>query len=236
VLADGQLGVRIVETGDRMRNVVPIRERKHVDRAVRPELTAHGTRDRPRAFGGRGHGERHHAVAARHVGLPAHPRHGIAMPHEKSIAEVLGRARIGHAHRAVEEAERDLPPAVRQVEEEPAIPGCRVDRAQEIEVRPALHLAAGVRRRERDVGDGRVHAEAWVDGEADDSRERFVGTGASEGAAIEHRRAGVNLERGHGHDRLLPARSRCLPRAAAAESSTAVPVSTFVTIRARYGP
>jgi hypothetical protein len=50
------------------------------------------------------------------------------MPHEKSIAEVLGRARIGHAHRAVEEAERDLPPAVRQVEEEPAIPGCRVDR------------------------------------------------------------------------------------------------------------
>ena len=38
VLADGQLGVRIVEAGDRMRNVIPIREREHVDRAVRPEL------------------------------------------------------------------------------------------------------------------------------------------------------------------------------------------------------
>src|SRR6185295_1311911 len=67
--------------------------------------------------------------------------------------------------------------------------------------------------------------EAWVDGEADDPRERFVGAGAPEGAAIEHRRAGVNLERGHGHDRLLSARSRWLPRPAAAESSTGVPVS-----------
>ena len=223
VLADRQLGVRIVEAGDRMRNVVPIRERKHVDGAVRPELAAHETRDRLRAVGGRGDGERHHAVPARHVGLPAHPRHGIAVPHEKSIAEVLGRARIGHAHRAVEEAERDLPPAVRQVEEEPAIPGGRVDGAEEIEVRPALHLAAGVRRRERDVGDGRVHGEAGVDGEADDPRERFVGAGAPEGAAIEHRRAGVNLERGHGHDGLLSAGSRCLLRPAAAESSTGAP-------------
>jgi leucyl aminopeptidase (aminopeptidase T) len=59
-----------------------------------------------------------------------------------------------------------------------------------------------------------------VDGEADDSRERFVGAGAPEGAALEHRRAGVNLERGHGHDRLLSARSRWLPRPTAAESST----------------
>jgi hypothetical protein len=208
VLADGQLGVRIVEAGDRVGNVVPIREREHVDRAVRPELTAHATRDRLRAVDGRRDGERHEAVPARYVGLPAHPRHGVAMSHEKSIAEVLGLARIGHAHRAVEEAERDLPPAVRQVEEEPAIPGGRVDRAKEIEVRPALHLAAGVRRRERDVRDGGVHGEAGVDGEADDPRERFVGAGAPERAAIEHRRAGVNLERGHGHGGLLSAGSR----------------------------
>ena len=60
---------------------------------------------------------------ARHVVLPADPGDRPAVPHQKAVAEVLGRRGIGHAHRAVEHAERDLAAPVGHVEQ--AAADCR---------------------------------------------------------------------------------------------------------------
>ena len=80
-------------------------------------------RTRPVTPRARGHVQRHQAVLPRHVGLPADPRHGVAVAHQEAVAEVLGRRRVGHADGAVEHAERDLAPAVGDVEQQRA--GCR---------------------------------------------------------------------------------------------------------------
>ncbi len=116
VLAHVQLRLRIVEAGHRMRDVITVGQRQHVHARVRPELAAHplGDARHPR------HRHRHHAVAARHVGLPADPGHRVAVAHEELIAEVFPGRRIVRARGAVEHAERDLAPAVRHVEEQPA--------------------------------------------------------------------------------------------------------------------
>ena len=92
VLADRQLRAGVVQARGGMGDVVTVREGQRCGGCVRVELAAH-------APGNAGHardGQRHHAILARHVRLPAHPGDSPAVAHEEAVAEVL-RASSGHS-------------------------------------------------------------------------------------------------------------------------------------------
>jgi len=153
VLALVQLRLRVVQVRHRVRDVVAIGERQHADAGVRAELAAHplGHPGHPR------HRERHHAVAPRHVRLPADPGHRVAGAHQEAVAEVLARGRVVRPGRAVEHAERDLAAAVRHIQEEAAI--ASAGGAKEIEVRGGLDEPLGIARGQAQIGDGLIGAQ-----------------------------------------------------------------------------
>ena len=199
VLANRQAGRRVVEIGRGVPDVVAVGEGQRGDAAVRPPLAQERARDRAGVTAGRRHREGHEAVLARDVVLPAAPRHRVAVAHEKAVAEILGRRRIGHAHRAVEHPERHLAAAVGHVEEEPAVAARGVPRPQHVEVRFALDQTRRVARGQGEIGDGLVRRVSRVDADAEDPRDLLVGARVTEGAAVEHRRTLCDPERCHGH-------------------------------------
>jgi len=84
----GKLVLGIVGLGHGMRNMVAVGEGQRIGAAIGPELAT----DTAGHAGDARHGERHHAVLARDVGLPADPRHRVAVAQEKAVTEIF-RAR-----------------------------------------------------------------------------------------------------------------------------------------------
>src|SRR2546425_4302652 len=123
----------------------------------------------------------------------------VAMAHEEAVAEILRRGRVRHARRAVEYPERHLAAAVRDVEEEAAVPARRVRRHEQVEVGPAFDEARGVLRGEAEVGDGLIGGMRGIHGEPEDTRELLVGARGAEWAAVEHHGALLELEGDDGH-------------------------------------
>jgi len=210
VLAHVQLRLGVVEAGHRMRDVVTVGQRQHVHARVRPELAAYALGDARHA----GHRHRHHAVAARHVGLPADPGHRVAVAHQELITEIFLGNRVVRARGAVEHAERDLAPAVRHVEEQPAAPA--VERSQEIEVGGVLHEPARVAGRQAQVRDRLVRLGRRIRREAQHALDLLVGAPGPvhplahtlEYRAVQHRLAPGDLQPDDSHRVSLRSRSR----------------------------
>src|SRR3989454_2547787 len=146
----------------------------------------------------------HEPVATRDVVLPAAPGDRVAVTHEEAVAEVVRGGRVRYAGRAVEEPERHLAAAVRDVEEEAAVSARGVRRSQQVEVGPELHVASGVRRGEAEVGDGVIRRVRSVHRESNDARELLVRPRGAERVAVEHDRALRDLDADDGHRRRLP--------------------------------
>jgi hypothetical protein len=146
VLAHQHARGGIVELRRGVGDVIPIGHRQHVGGRVGPELAAHeaaGARDARDVQG-------HHAVAPRHVVPPADPGDRPAVPHQKAVAEVLRHRRIGHAHRAVEHAERDLAAPVGCVEQQAAVAAAGIHGPQQIEIALELDPTIAPARRQPD--------------------------------------------------------------------------------------
>jgi hypothetical protein len=178
-----------------VRDVIAVGERQHVRRRVGPELATH----EPADPSGPRHVERHHAVPARHVVLPADPRHREALTHQKTVAEVLGRRGVRHAHRAVEHAEGHLAPTVGDVEQQAAVPTRGIGRAQQVKVALELDPTVGAARRQRKIGDRGVQVMRGIDGDSQRPGELLLGAGGTERMTVEDERARVEVERGHRH-------------------------------------
>jgi hypothetical protein len=180
-----------------MWDVVAVGQRQHVHPRVRPELAADTLGD----AGHSGHRHRHHAVAPRHVGLPADPGHRVAVAHQELIAEILAGRRVVRARSGVEHAEGDLAAAVGHVEEQPAAPA--VERPQEVEVGGVLHEPAGIARGQTQVRDRLVGPGRRIRGEVQHALELLVRVGrparALERGAVQHRLAPDDLEPDHSH-------------------------------------
>ena len=166
VLAHVQLRLRIVEAGHRMRDVVAVGQRQHVHARVRPELAAHAARRRrapaaPSAPSGR-------RGAARRAASRSTPpcSRGASGSRCRSPPRTSDRS---SARRAVEHAERDLAPAVRHVEEQPA---ARPPSSgpQQVEVGGELDEPARVARRQPQVRDRLVLPGRRVRGEVQHAR------------------------------------------------------------------
>jgi phosphoglycerate dehydrogenase-like enzyme len=117
-------------------------------------------------------------------------------------------ARVGHARRRVEHAERDLPAAVRDVEQQPAIAARGIDRLQDVEVGGPLDQAPRVAGRERQIGDPRVHGELGIDGEPQGAGDLLVGAGGAERTSLEDRGALRDVECSDGHGSSPPVAGR----------------------------
>jgi hypothetical protein len=105
-----------------------------------------------------------------------------------------GRGGIGGARRAVEQRQRDLPAAVGDVQQQPAVAAPGLGRAQQVEIGPRLHAAVGVARGQREVGHRLVRRVRGVGGEADDAGDLLVRPGLAERRAVQHERASLDLQ------------------------------------------
>jgi hypothetical protein len=123
------------------------------------------------------------ASPGQHVGLPAEPDQGVALPLQPAVAGVGHRVDRGRVagNVGVEEVHRTLVAAVEDVEQQDVVAAGRVGGADDVDVGDVLDHAAGVGRGEPDVLDGgagrapRVHLAV---GAADDALERPDGAEA----------------------------------------------------------
>ncbi len=197
VLAHVQLRLRVVDAGHRVRDVVAVGQRQHVHAGVRPELAAHPLGDAGRP----GHRHRHHAVAARHVGLPADPGHRVAVAHQEPVAEVLPGGRIVRARAAL----LNMPSAILRPRFGTSRSSRRraaVERPQEIEVGRVLDEPARVAGRQPQVRDRLVLPGRRIRGEVQDPVDLLVARGRR------HRLAPGDIEPDDSHRVSLRSRSR----------------------------
>jgi hypothetical protein len=122
------------------------------------------------------------------------------VPHQETVAEVLRGRRVGHADRAVEHPERDLPTAVGNVEQESPLAARGIDGPQQIEICGGLHQPLGAPRRQPDVRDGPVRRVCWIEAEAKHPDDLLVRARRTERPAVQDGRAAGDLERPHGHE------------------------------------
>src|SRR3989442_8667133 len=96
------------------------------------------------------------------------------MAHEEAVVDILRRGRVRHARRAVEHPEGHLAAAVRDVEEEAAVPARRARRHEQAEVGPAFDEARGVLPGAAEVADGLIRRMRRIRGEPEDTPELLV--------------------------------------------------------------
>ncbi|MBI3797534.1 MAG: hypothetical protein HY268_11295 [Deltaproteobacteria bacterium] len=109
------------------------------------------------------HGHRQAIVSGWCGRVPARPDDGIALPHQVAGAGILCSAGIidrwelwRRLERKIQGQIRDLVAPIGHITEQDLVAARCIQRFQEIEVGRVLDLAAGVARRQRDVGDDRV--------------------------------------------------------------------------------
>ena len=152
-----------------------------LQRRPRDGRTVRVHRDRRRDPQPRAVGRRRRVPAARHE--------RVAAAHQEPVAGVRrGRRIVAARARVVQLAQREHPPAVVELVEDAAVALRGVDRAQNEEIGSVLHHAAGVPRRQLDVGDDGVLRRLGIDLPEDAAEKLLVRPRVTERAALESRR------------------------------------------------
>jgi hypothetical protein len=176
----GQLVLGIVGLGHGIRNVVAIGEGQRIGMDIGPELAA----DARGHAGDARHGERHHAVLARDIGLPADPRYRVAVAHEKAVARVLRAVERVVRRRVVEEVDETLVAAVVDVVEERPVALRRIGRLQNVEIRRVLHPPARVARRALQIDDRAIRRKRRIELSVEAPRDAHVRPDLPEALAL----------------------------------------------------
>ena len=123
------------------------------------EIAAHQTGDLLAVFGGDGHLHPHLAIG--HVPLPAQPEQGIALRHQRAVADLFRRRGIAAVLGFLEIGHRGLAAAIAHLVEQPAIALGRIDGLEHEEIGAELDLAPRILRRQIEIDDALVDRQVW---------------------------------------------------------------------------
>jgi len=161
------------------------------------DLASNQPLDRVEAVGCNGGVQSHEPVAMRRIELPAQPQQGKTVVQEQTVAHLLFSRRVEAAGGEIEDAQYRLGTPIGHFVQDRTVAAQHIPGLEQKEVRVKLDLAVGISGREADVGDDRVGRVVRVDCEVDLADQSLVWPGQTERLAVDHIRAGLNLDPHH---------------------------------------
>ena len=200
MVANVEGGRRLVRVCRGMGQVFAVGEHMSGGRLVDLEPVHDPAGDRPVRAHGMGRLHPDQARCRGHVGLPAAPGDGVAVPQQEAVARGQRGRRVVDRAGAVEVVEDGPAAPVAHVEEQPPVPPPRLGRHQQCKVRREADTPLGVRGREADIGNGRVDPGVRVYGKVGGALQLPVGASIAEGLPIGVWGLGRYFEMGQWHD------------------------------------